>query len=187
METIQGMRLLSASMMLTLLDDPHRASYEFRCHLESTGGDTTRYWTYHLPSEAADVTDLRAWDEAGELQACGLPGPDRTSRLNVRLRDPLCRRERYAFGFAFESSVQPVIAPSPRRPIITVADSVVYSLPCAVLDITVVLPSAAALVASVPGFPEAQAGRFTYRLRALRPRETASFLVAYRRAAPRRP
>jgi hypothetical protein len=181
---IDGFRLVSASMTVRLLDDPHRASYEFRCHLESTDGHSARYWSYHLPSEASELSAVRAWDDEGDLDAHVLTGPKRASRLNVRLRGAHSGLHQYAFGFAYESSLRPVIVPGPPGAVIvTVSDTVAYTVPCAILEMTVVLPSEATLVASVPQCRDAEAGRFTRRLRALRPRESASFLVAYRRPA----
>ena len=40
---IEGFRLVSATVTVTLLDDPRRARYEYDCHLESSGELPARY------------------------------------------------------------------------------------------------------------------------------------------------
>jgi hypothetical protein len=182
---IEGFRLVSAKVTVTLLDDVRRARYEYECHLETTGEVPARYWCYHLPTDEREVGDVRAWDARGKLQPRVYGGEAPGSRLEVRLRDAVRAGERYTFWFAYESSIHPVVAVERRRCTVTYADWVIFNIPCAVLHVHVELPSGAEPVAASPACAEDEGGRVTYRLRALRELETVSFMVAYRRA--RRP
>jgi hypothetical protein len=182
---IEGFRLVSATVTVTLLDDPRRARYEYECHLETTGELPARYWCYHLPADAPEVDDIRAWDARGKLQPRVYAGESPGSRLEVRLRDAVLSGERYTFCFGYESSIRPVIVADRRTCTVTYSDWVIFNIPCAVLHVHVELPSGAEPVAAVPACAEDEGGRVTYRIRALRALETVSFLVAYRRA--RRP
>jgi hypothetical protein len=179
---IEGFRLVSATVTVTLLDDPRRARYEYECHLETTGELPARYWCYHLPADAPEVDDIRAWDARGKLQPRVYGGGDAPgSRLEVRLRDAVLAGERYTFCFGYESSIRPVVVADGRTCTVTYSDWVIFNIPCAVLHVHVELPSGAEPVALVPACGEDEGGRVTYRIRALRALETVSFLVAYRR------
>ena len=180
---IDGFRLVSATVTVTLLDDdPCRARYEYECHLETTGELPARYWCYHLPADALEVHDIRAWDARGKLQPRVYGGGEAPgSRLEVRLRDAVRAGERYTFSFGYESSIRPVVVADGRTCTVTYADWVIFNIPCAVLHVHVELPSGAEPVAAVPACAEDEGGRVTYRIRALRALETVSFLVAYRR------
>src|SRR5215207_1408285 len=116
---IEGFRLVSATVTVTLLDDPHRARYEYECHLETTGELPARYWCYHLPADAAEIDDIRAWDARGKLQPRVYGGESPGSRLEVRLRDAVLLGERYTFGFGYESSIRPVVAADGRTRTVT--------------------------------------------------------------------
>ncbi len=178
---IEGFRLVSATVTVTLLDDPRRARYVYECHLETTGELPARYWCYHLPADAPEVADIRAWDARGKLQPRVYGGEAPGSRLEVRLRDAVRAGERYTFSFGYESSIRPVVVADGRTCTVTYADWVIFNIPCAVLHVHVELPSGAEPVAAVPACAEDEGGRVTYRIRALRALETVSFLVAYRR------
>lgn len=181
-----GFRLVAATLTVTLLDDPHRARFAYECHLETTGDVPARYWCYHLASALPEVSDLRACDGRGRLQP-RIYAADPGSRLEVRLRYPIRTGERYTFGFVYESSIRPVVVRDARRCTVTYADWVNFDLPCTLLQVDVELPAAAELVAAVPGSAEGDDGRVTYRVRALRPLETVSFLVVYRSDGSRAP
>jgi len=184
---IDGFRLVSATVTVTLLDDPRRARYEYECHLETTGELPARYWCYYLPADAPEVDDIRAWDARGKLQPRVYGGEAPGSRLEVRLRDAVLAGERYTFCFGYESSIRPVVAAEGRNCTVTYSDWVIFNIPCAVLHVHVELPSGAEPVALVPACGEDEGGRVTYRIRALRALETVSFMVAYRRVRrPRR-
>src|SRR5262249_6056097 len=101
---IEGFRLVSATLCVTLLGD-RRARYEHECHLETLGCVPARYWCYHLPADACDLGDLRAWDAAGKLSARFLPGEAPGTRVEVRLRQPVRAGERYTFTFSYEAAV----------------------------------------------------------------------------------
>jgi hypothetical protein len=183
---IEGFRLVSSTLTVTLLDDPRRARYEFECHLETTGEIPARYWCYYLPTPAPEIADIRAWDARGKLQPRVYGGEAPGSRLEVRLRDAVRAGDRYTFWFGYESSIRPVVAPDGRNCTVTYSDWVIFNIPCAVLHVHVELPSGAEPVSASPACAEDEGGRVTYRLRALRALETVSFLVAYRRARRRR-
>ena len=118
------------TVTVTLLDDPHRARYEFECHLETTGELPARYWCYRLPADAAEIDDIRAWDARGKLQPRVYGGGEAPgSRLEVRLRDVVLLGERYTFGFGYESSIRPVIAADGRNRTVTYSDWVIFTLP----------------------------------------------------------
>jgi len=183
---IEGFRLVSSTVTVTLLDDPRRARFEYECHLETTGEHPARYWSYHLPTPASEITDIRAWDARGRLQPRVYGGEAPGSRLEVRLRDAVRAGERYTFWFGYESTIRPVVAPEGRNCTVTYSDWVIFNIPCAVLHVHVELPSGAEPVAAAPACAEDEGGRVTYRLRALRPLESVSFMVSYRRARRRR-
>jgi hypothetical protein len=178
---LDGYRLLSATVTVTLLDDPHRARYEYECHLETTGEVPARYWCYYLPADVPEVADVRAWDPRGKLVPNVYRGEKGGSRLEVRLRDPVRQGERYTFGFGYETTIRPVVARDGRKRTVTYADWVIFNIPCVLLQVHVELPGAAEPVLAVPACAEDEGWRVSYRLRALRPLETVSFMVAYRR------
>jgi len=181
-----GFRLVEATLAVTLLDDPHRARFAYECHLETTGDAPARYWCYHLASALPEVSGLRAWDGRGRLQP-RIYAADPGSRLEMRLRYPIRTGERYTFGFGYESSIRPVVVRDRRRSTVTYADWVNFDIPCTLLQVDVELPAGAELVAAVPACAEDDGGRVTHRVRALRPLETVSFLVAYRSDGSRAP
>lgn len=184
---IEGFRLVSATVTVTLLDDPRRARFEYECHLETTGELAARYWCYHLPADTPEVADLRAWDARGKLQPRVYGDPEAPgSRLEVRLREAVRAGERYTFNFSYESSIRPVVVPNGRTCTVTYADWVIFNIPCAVLHVHVELPSGAEPVNLSPACAEDEGGRVSYRIRSLRALETVSFVVAYRRVRRRR-
>lgn len=176
-------RLISATVKVTLLDDPRRARFEYECHMETTGEVAARYWCYHLPAEATEVRYLRAWDAHGDLQPRLYAGETAGSRMEFRLGRPVVAGERYTFGFEYESSIRPVVIDEGPTCTVTYSDWVIFNIPCAVLHVHVDLPSHAELVASVPASADEAGSRATYRARALRALDTVTFLVAYRRRA----
>lgn len=184
---IEGFRLVSAKVTVTLLDDPRRARFEYECHLETTGELPARYWCYHMPADMPELEDIRAWDARGRLQP-RIYGDDEGpgSRLEVRLRDAVRAGERYTFWFSYESSIRPVVVPDGRTCTVTYADWVIFNIPCAVLHVHVELPSGAEPVQAVPACAEDEGGRVTYRIRSLRALETVGFVVSYRRVRRRR-
>jgi hypothetical protein len=184
---MEGFRLVSASVTVTLLDDPQRARYAYDCHLETTGDLPARYWCYHLPTSEPEVSDVRAWDARGRLHPHVYAGEGPGARLEVRLRQAVTRGERYSFGFGYESSIHPVIAVDGRTRVVTYSDWVIFNIPCALLHVYVELPAGAEPLTAVPACAEDEGARITYRIRALRPLETVSFVVAYRRALRARP
>src|SRR3954469_14649 len=184
---IEGFRLVSATVTVTLLDDPQRARYAYECHLETTGELPARYWCYHLPADEPEVSDVRGWDARGKLQPRVYAGEGRGARLELRLRQPVGQGERYTFGFGYESTVHPVIAVDGRTQTVTYSDWVIFNIACALLHVHVELPAGAEPIRAVPAGAEDEEARIAYRIRTLRPLETVSFLVAYRRPLRTRP
>jgi hypothetical protein len=179
---LEGFRLVSATVTVTLLDDAHRARYEYECHLETTGELPARYWCYHLPADAPEVSDIRAWDARGRLQPYVYAGEDAPgARLEVRLREAVRAGERYSFAFGYESAIRPIVAGEGRRRIVTYADWVIFNIACTQLHVHVELPRGAEPVSAMPACAQDEGDRVTYQVRALRPLEPVSFLVAYRR------
>lgn len=184
-QAMEGFRLISATVTVTLLDDVLRARYEYECHLETTGDASARWWYYHLPVGPEQVSEVRAWDARGRLQPWigAEDGPG--ARLEVRLRDPVKPGERYSFWFSYESTIRPVVAGVGRGRTVTFMDWVIFNIPCALLQVHVELPHGAEPISVRPACAEDEGGRVSYRVRALRTLETVSFLVAYRRTARR--
>lgn len=183
---IDGFRLASSTVTVTLLEDATRARFEYECHLESVGPEAARYWIYHLPAGMPEVCDIRAWDVRGRLLPRVCDGEDAPgSRLEVRLRDEVAAGARYSFWFGYETAIRPIVAGVGRQRIVSYADWVIFNIPCARLDVHVELPHGAEPVAAIPACAEDEGWRVSYRVRALRPLEAVSFVVAYRRA--RRP
>ncbi|HEU4562976.1 MAG TPA: hypothetical protein VFS20_34410 [Longimicrobium sp.] len=177
---IEGFRLLSATLTVTLLPDPRRARYEYECHLQTLGPMLARYWCYHLPAGASEVDDLRAWDERGKLSARLLSNDGPGSRVEVRLRQPVKPGESYRFSYSYECAVGTVVARDGARRTVTYSDWVIFNIPCDLLHVHVELPRGARTLAVVPAAFEQDEARVTWRARELRPLETVSFVVAYR-------
>jgi hypothetical protein len=184
---IEGFRLVSARVTVTLLDDPRRARYEYVCHLETSGGIPARYWTYHVPADPGEIHDLRAWDARGKLQPRIYTGEGRGARLEVRLRAAVAAGERYTFGFGYETEIRPVVAVDGRMRVVTYADWVIFNVACGILHVQVELPRGSEPLMAVPATGEDEGGHITYRYRRLRTLETAMFTVVYRASNRRRP
>lgn len=177
---MDGFRLVSATLTVTLLPDPRRARYEYACHLETIGPVLARYWCYHLPAAPDEVDDLRAWDERGRLLARLLGGDGRGSRVEVRLRQAVKPGERYTFSYSYESSIGTVVAKDGSRRTVTYSDWVIFNIPCDVLHVHVEPPRGARVLAAVPAAHERDDARVTWRVTNLRALETVSVMVAYR-------
>ncbi|HYH79077.1 MAG TPA: hypothetical protein VEX86_04750 [Longimicrobium sp.] len=177
---VEGFRLVSATLTVTLLPDPRRARYEYECHLETLGPVLARYWCYHLPAGGAEVSDLRAWDARGRLSARLDSDDGPGARVEVRLRQPVKPGERYTFSYGYESAIGTVVARDGAARTVTYSDWVIFNLPCTLLHVHVELPRGARVLAVVPAAHEHDEARITYRVRELRPLETVSFVVAYR-------
>jgi hypothetical protein len=184
---LDGFRLVSARLTVTLLDDPWRARYAFECHLETLGPRPARYWCYQLPAGEPEVCELTAWDARGRLTPRVYPDEPPGARLEVRLREPVHAGERYTFGFGYETGIHPVVAMSGRLRTVTFSDWVSFNIPCALLQVHVELPAGAEPVSAVPACAEDEGSRVSYRLRALSALEPVSFMVAYRRVDRARP
>ena len=184
---IEGFRLVSATVTVTLLDDPRRARFEYECHLETTGPVPARYWCYHLPADAVEVDDIRAWDARGKLQPRLYVGEGPGARLEVRLREPVGARERYTFGYGYEAAIKPVVAVDGRRRTVTYSDWVIFNVPCTVLHVYVELPRGSEPLMAVPATGRDEGGRIAYRVQRLRPLEAVMFTVGYRGSHRARP
>lgn len=184
---IDGFRLLAARVTVMLLDDPRVARYEYECDLETTGAAPARTWCYHVPANGGEVSDPRAWDARGKL----IPhlwvdddGPG--TRLEVRLRDEVRAGDRYSFGYGYETEIRPLVVEDGRRRTVSVADWVIFNVPCALLDVFVELPGGSEPVQMVPAAKD-EGGRVAYRKRMVRPLETMHYTVGYRSTLRRRP
>lgn len=184
---IEGFRLVSATVTVTLLDDPQRARYDYACHLETTGDLPARYWCYHLPADAVEIEDLRAWDARGRLHPRLYFGEAPGARIEVRLRDAIGAGERYTFGFGYESGIRAAVAADGRTRTITYSDWVIFNIPCARLNVHIELPSGSEPMIAVPAGVEDEGGRLTWRVRNLRSLEAVAFTVAYRRGHRQKP
>jgi hypothetical protein len=184
---LEGFRLVSATVHATLSPCCLRARYEYECHLETTGPVPARYWCYHVPADAAEVDDLRAWDGRGKLTTRLYSGDGPGARVEVRLREPVRAGERYGFGFGYDSAIRPIVAAERGVRTVTYSDWVIFNIPCDRLQVQVTLPPRAALISAIPACAEAEDGRVTYRVRALRPLESVAFAIAFRIAPPPRP
>ena len=177
---IEGFRLLSATLTVTLLPDPRRARYEYECHLQTVGPMLARYWCYHLPASEGEVDDLRAWDERSKLWARLLASDGPGTRVEVRLRQPVKPGESYRFSYSYECAIGTVVASDGLWRTGTYSDWVIFNVPCDLLHVHVEPPRGARTLASVPAAFEHDEARVTWRARDLRPLETVSFVVAYR-------
>ncbi|HEX9939745.1 MAG TPA: hypothetical protein VGB15_21600 [Longimicrobium sp.] len=177
---IDGFRLVSATLTVSLLPDPRRARYEYECHLHTVGPMLARYWCYHLPAGEGEVADLRAWDERGKLSARLLASDGPGTRVEVRLRQPVKPGESYRFSYGYECAVGTVVARDGVRRTVTYSDWVIFNIPCDLLDVHVELPRGARTLATVPAAYEREEERVTWRVRELRPLEAVSFVAAYR-------
>jgi hypothetical protein len=177
---IEGFRLVSATLTVTLLEEPRRARYEYECHLETLGEVPARYWCYHLPADIGELGGLRAWDAGGKLPARFLPGEAPGTRIEVRMRQPVRTGERYTFTFGYEADIRTVVATEWRARTVTYADWVIFNIPCSLLLVHVELPPGATHQAAMPHSAEVQPGRVTWRVRSLRPLELVTMTVAYR-------
>lgn len=176
---MDGFRLLSATLTVTLLPDPRCARYEYTCHLETLGPVLARYWCYHLPAAPGDVADIRAWDERGRLMARRLAGDGQGTRLEVRMRQPVKPGERYTFSYSYEAAIGTVVARDGVRRTVTYSDWVIFNIPCTELIVHVEIPRGARLLIAVPAASERDEQRITYRVMDLRELEAVSFVVAY--------
>ncbi|HET7234045.1 MAG TPA: hypothetical protein VFJ16_28795 [Longimicrobium sp.] len=177
---MDGFRLVSATVTVTLLPDPCRARYDYQLELETIGPVLARYWCYHLPVGSDEVEDLRAWDERGRLLARLLYTEGPGSRVEVRLRQPVKPGERYTFSYSYESSIGTVVARDGARRTVTYSDWVIFNIPCDVLHVHVEPPATARVLATVPAAHARGDGCVTWRVTELRALETVSFVVAYR-------
>lgn len=177
---INSFRLLSATVTVTLLDDPRTAVFEYECHLETVGELPARYWCYHIPADAPEVEDVRAWDARGKLYPRLHSGEGPGARIELRLRQPVGPGERYTFSFGYRSRIRSFLAVDGRRRTVMYTDWFIFNVACNVLYVRVELPAGAEPLASVPRGSD-DGGRITYRVRRLRPLETVMFAIAYRR------
>jgi hypothetical protein len=177
-----GFRLSAVTLTVELLDHPARARYRFDCRVRTTGETPAWYWYYDVPADRGEVTALRGWDAGGTLQTRGAPGGDGGTRVEVRMRHPVRQGEECDFSFGYESVIKSVVVVGGRSRTVTYADWVIFNVPCDVLRLRVVLPTRAVRVAAVPAPPQDEEGQVSYEVRNVRPLETQSYVVAYRRA-----
>jgi hypothetical protein len=177
-----GFRLSSVTLTVELLEHPGRARYQFDCRLKTTGETPAMYWYYDVPADRGELTNLRASDLGGGLQTRGAPGRDGGTRVEVRMREPVRRGGERDFSFGYESVIKSVVVVGGRSRTVTYADWVIFNVPCDVLRVRVVLPSRSLRVAAVPAPQQDDERQVCYEMRNVRPLETQSYVVAYRRA-----
>jgi hypothetical protein len=177
-----GFRLSAVTLTVELLENPRRARYRFDCRMKTTGAVPARYFYYDVPADRGEVRELRGWDEVGSLQTRGAPGRDGGARVEVRMKKPVRQGQECSFCFGYESVIKSVVVVGGRSRTVTYADWVIFNVPCDVLRVRVVLPSRAVRVAAVPAPPQDEEGQVSYDIRNVRPLETQSYVVAYRRS-----
>jgi hypothetical protein len=173
--------LASATVTIELLEDPRRARYVFECQVETLGETPAKYWYYDVPAGRGEIRDLRAWDGGSTLQARVCAGEGGATRVEVRMREAIRRGERRTFTFGYECAIRAIVAVGERSRTVSYADWMIFNIPCDLLRVRVVLPSKSVLIATVPAAEVEDARQAAYEFRGLRPLETVSFLVAYRR------
>ncbi len=177
-----GFRLSAVTLTVELMEDPRRARYLFDCRLRTTGQIPARYFYYDVPADRGEVTELRGWDRSASLQASGASGLGGGARIQVRMKKPVRQGQECDFSFGYESVIKSVVVVGGRSRTVTYADWVIFNVPCDVLRVRVVLPSRSVRVAAVPAPAQDEERQVSYDIRNVRPLETQSYVVAYRRA-----
>lgn len=147
--------LLSAALTVDLLDDPHRARFTVECLVEPrwTAGAqefATEEWVYDIPALEPEVTAVRAWDEAGNLETSLLPFEARGARLRVRFRRLVRNGSRYRFWYAYEAPVRTVVSTRMLSQMVVCTGWLIFNLPCESIRVCIQLPGRARLVKSTP-------------------------------------
>jgi hypothetical protein len=184
--------LRSAGMTVKLLDDPGRGHFTFECLVEPNGELTatglefaSEEWSYDIPAGEGDLSEVRAWDDAGTLQT-QLGHPDgKTTRLRIRFRRLVRTGAPYLFWYSYEGPVRSVVCSGVLTRTVMCAGWLIFNLHCAALRVSIEIPARARVLRSVPwgdagsGFPD----RVRFRVDHLRALESSHWLMAYQRRA----
>lgn len=187
---LPGFELLSGTLTVELLDDPHRARFTFEGVVRSArppdAGDelAAEAWTHDIPAGAADVRGARAWDAAGPLGTALETTEPRVTRLRVPFRRMLRAGVEHPFGYAYEAPVRTVVAAGPFSRTVVCSGWLIFNLPCEALRVDIRLPRGARLVGGTPpGTLPGGAGEhplIRHDLERLRALEVSQWMVAYR-------
>ena len=176
-----GFRLAAAHFSIQLLPDPRRASYTYELCLETVAMEAATEWTYEIPTGEGEMTNVRAWDQAGGLQTLLSRDGGGSARLRVWLREPVRRGGRYLFSYGYETEIKSVVGAGVRTQTVTYADWLILNLRCDHLRVSVHLPETGVPIGAVPAADDQRDRCVRYEIRHLRPLEAFTFLVAYRK------
>lgn len=188
---VPGFVLVSGSLTVCPLDDPHRARFTLECLVEPARETeaaqdefATEEWVYDIPALDGEVTAVQAWDEVGTLQTGLQPYAGRT-RLRVRFRRLVRKGTRYRFWYSYEAPVRTVVCARVLSQTIICTGWLIFNLPCDAVRVSIQLPRRARLTKSAPTGevtePERGRPQVRYQLEKLRPLESSQWLVAYER------
>ena len=175
-----GFRLIHAQVRVTLLPDPHRARFDFACELETVGPVAASLWYYNIQALRGEIADARAWDGQGGLEFRLDGAENGTSVLEVRLRTPVPRGARYAFGYTYETAVRAISSTRALERTVVFTDWQIFNVACEMLSVSIVLPDGARLIRAIPAADGEAGGEIRYRYPRLRALEAAQHLVGYR-------
>ncbi|HEX6747872.1 MAG TPA: hypothetical protein VF092_11330 [Longimicrobium sp.] len=174
-----GFRLHHADVRVTLLPDPQRARFEFACELETTGPVAASMWYYNIQAQHGEIAEARASDAQGGLEFRLDAADNGTSVLEVRLRNPVPRGGRYAFGYSYETAVRAISSSRALERTVAFTDWQIFNVACEMLSVAIVLPEGARLIRAIPAADEDADGTIRYRYPRLRALEAAQHLVGY--------
>lgn len=182
--------LASGALTVTLLEDPHRARFTLDCVVAAARGpapETQAFavaeWVFDIPAPESDVSGVRAWDGAGNLETTLDPAEGRAARLRVRFRRLVRDGGQYRFSFTYEAPVRTVVCAGSLTRVVVCSGWLIFNLPCASVRVCIQLPERARLVKSAPlgevTEPEQGPPRVRYHVERLRALESSQWLVAY--------
>jgi hypothetical protein len=182
--------LLSSTLTVCLLDDPHRARFTVECVVEPRGAAgaaefATEEWVYDIPALEGEISGVQAWDEAGTLQTGLHPFEPRATRLRVRFRHMVRNGSRYRFWYAYEAPVRTLVSTRMLSQTVMCTGWMIFNLPCESIRVCIQLPGRARLVKCTPPGEVSEPGpgqtHVRFPLENLRSLESSHWLVAYDR------
>lgn len=187
---VSSVALVSASLVVELLDDPDRARFTFDCMVEPERVQqkvefASQDWAYDIPAPQGEVTAVSAWDADGTLQTALQPADGRATRLRVAFRRMARHGDPYHFCYSYEAPVRGVVITGVLRRSVTCTGWLLFNLPCESIRVCIQLPAGARLVKSAPAGDVTEPGtgppRVRYHLEKLRAMDTCVWVVAYER------
>jgi hypothetical protein len=187
-QPVSRVALISASLLVELLDDPDRARFTFECVVEPEGVArgvefASRDWAYDIPAPHGEISGLSAWDAEGTLQTQLQPGESRATRLRVGFRRMVRHGDPYRFWYAYEAPVRGVVTDGLLTRSVACTGWLLFNLPCESIRVCIQLPAGARLVKSAPAGevtePETGPPRIRFHVEKLRALDTCVWMVAY--------